>query len=62
MTIDSRAMELLEEEGIDFSKPYELSHWMYFPAREAAEQLADDLRARGFRVVVTEGAPGSGWL
>lgn len=52
---DSRVIDLMAEVGADLSAATEISHYFYFPTKEAAERAGVRLRKREF---VTEvGAP-----
>jgi hypothetical protein len=54
MIKDLRVLDTLREQGDDEHANREVSHWAYFPERQAAEQFADWLTAGGYRVRTVE--------
>ena len=50
MIKDLRVLDALRAQGDDEHASREVSHWAYFPDRQAADRFADWLTAGGYRV------------
>jgi hypothetical protein len=59
---DSRVLEMLENFGSDFSKEHEFVFFLYFPSKDIAETVQQQLLDKGFEVDVHPPHPGSSWL
>ncbi|MBV8223166.1 MAG: ribonuclease E inhibitor RraB, partial [Candidatus Eremiobacteraeota bacterium] len=64
-TADLATLDGMRHAGADLSKPTEISHYLYFPTKDLADQAAVDLRSQGYKVTVDTPAmvrPNEAWL
>ena len=59
---DALVLLRLRATGSDLSKPHSINFFIYLPTREAALNIADRIRAKGFGARVDHEGPGPNWL
>jgi hypothetical protein len=59
---DDLFMQQLELVGIDLKRPQVIEHFLHFPMKDAAELVAQGLRAEGYATEVMHCATNSNWL
>ena len=56
---DDDCLRIMQQEGVDLSRPHMLEFWLNFPSREAASSASPEAVAAGFEARVFGGGPGS---
>jgi regulator of RNase E activity RraB len=59
---DARTLDELARAGSNFSLPHKIEFFLFLPTREAAEEVAGELRREGFSVEVAQGDHPADWL
>ena len=59
---DALVLARLRASGSDLSKPHSIEFFIYLPTREAAQNIADQIRAKGFGARVDRKGQGPNWL
>ena len=60
--LENEIQSQLAKQNSDISKPHLVDFYFYFPAEEAAHQVAGELEGAGFATTVRPGAQGPDWL
>jgi hypothetical protein len=59
---DADTVEALRAAGADAGQPHRIEFYLYFPAADAADRVAELLRAQGFDTAVQPGDDAADWL
>jgi hypothetical protein len=59
---DAAVIAQLKKAGSNLSKPHAIEFYLYFPVREAADRVAEKIRAAGFAAKVDRAAKGPDWI
>ena len=59
---DGQVIEQLKKAGSNLSKPHDAEFFLYFPTKEAADRVAENLKSSGFGTTVRAVAKGPEWL
>lgn len=59
---DAETLDELARAGSDLTRPHRIEFFLFLPSREAADQVAAELRSEGFGVEVGQGEQSADWL
>lgn len=59
---DADTVAALRAAGADAGQPHRIEFYLYFPAADVADRVAEELRTQGFDTAVTPGDESADWL